>query len=43
MVHLGRKADVVTRDSLHRALRPTIEAAPVRVIPPRPIAVLGAW
>ena len=28
---LGRKADVTTRDSLHRLLRPKIEAAALRV------------
>jgi predicted nucleotidyltransferase len=28
---LGRKADVMTRDSLHRVLRPGIEAAAVQV------------
>ena len=28
---LGRKADIMTRDSLHRILRPTIEASAVRV------------
>jgi hypothetical protein len=28
---LGRQADVMTRDSLHKALRPTIEASAVSV------------
>ncbi len=28
---LGRKADIMTRDSLHRILRPQIEASAVRV------------
>jgi uncharacterized protein len=28
---LGRRADIMTRDSLHRLLRPRIEAAAVRV------------
>ncbi len=28
---LGRHADITTRDSLHRLLRPTIEAAALRV------------
>jgi predicted nucleotidyltransferase len=28
---LGRKADIMTRDSLHKMLRQTIEAAAVRV------------
>ena len=28
---LGRKADIMTRDSLHRTLRPRIEEAAVRV------------
>jgi hypothetical protein len=28
---LGRKADIMTRDSLHRTLRPRIEAAAVLV------------
>jgi len=28
---LGRKADVVTRDSLHKTLRQRIEASAVRV------------
>ncbi len=28
---LGRKADIMTRDSLHRMLRPAIEAAAVQV------------
>jgi predicted nucleotidyltransferase len=30
-VILGRKADVTTRDSLHKLLRPKIEAAALRV------------
>jgi hypothetical protein len=28
---LGRKTDIMTRDSLHKMLRQTIEATPVRV------------
>lgn len=28
---LGRKTDIMTRDSLHKALRPQIEAAAIRV------------
>jgi predicted nucleotidyltransferase len=28
---LGRKVDIMTRDSLHKMLRPTIEATAVRV------------
>ena len=28
---LGRKTDIMTRDSLHRTLRPTIEASALRV------------
>ena len=28
---LGRKADITTRDSLHKVLRPQIEAAAIRV------------
>lgn len=28
---LGRKVDIMTRDSLHKILRPTIEATAVRV------------
>jgi uncharacterized protein len=28
---LGRKTDIMTRDSLHRMLRPQIEASAVRV------------
>jgi predicted nucleotidyltransferase len=28
---LGRKVDIMTRDSLHKTLRPTIEATAVRV------------
>jgi len=28
---LGRKADIMTRDSLHRILRPQIEASAIRV------------
>lgn len=28
---LGRKADITTRDSLHRILRPQIEASAIRV------------
>ena len=28
---LGGKTDIMTRDSLHRALRPQIEASAVRV------------
>lgn len=28
---LGRKTDIMTRDSLHKTLRPTIEATAIRV------------
>jgi predicted nucleotidyltransferase len=28
---LGRQTDIMTRDSLHKALRPAIEATAVRV------------
>jgi uncharacterized protein len=28
---LGRKTDIMTRDSLHKSLRPTIEASAVSV------------
>jgi hypothetical protein len=42
MRHLGRETDVMTRDSLHGALLPVIEAAAVRALWPDRIAVLGA-
>ena len=29
---LGRKTDIMTRDSLHRILRPQIEASAIRVV-----------